>query len=274
MSLIDVMKKLKPHLPLPVIRVLEFVYYRLYLKSLCLYLDATEKAACARDGVPSASLRYRVNGRPGLDDFLSQGKSCSDDLQRALSGAGRGVDSFQRILDFGCGCGRTLRWLQPLAGAASFCCTDIDAEAIGFCRGAFPGARFSVNAALPPLPYGDGEFDLIYSISVLTHLNEEYQDRWLEELQRISAPGGILLLSLHGRHCWGNLPPEMVDRIENDGFLFNNVTVWKGIFPEWYQTAFHSEAYVRERFSRYFEVLDYLPRGISDFQDLVVLRKS
>ena len=273
MTLIDFMKKLKPQLPLPVIRGLEFVYYRIYLKGLCLYLDAVEKGDCARKGVPTASLRYRVNGRPELVGFLAQGEACCIDLQNALAGIGKRVDSLGEVLDFGCGCGRTLRWFDSFSGASRFSGTDIDAEAIGFCRTALPGMHFSVNGALPPLPYPDGQFDLIYSISVLTHLDEEYQFRWLEELQRIAAPGGIVLLSLHGRHCWSNLPAELFARIESDGFLFSAENVWKGIFPEWYQTAFHTETYVRNCFSRYFQVLDYLPRGISDFQDLVVLKK-
>lgn len=274
MMLIDFMKKIKPYLPLPVIRMLEFVYYRLYLKSMCLYLDATERDQCVAKGVPTASLRYRVNGRPELASFLAEGEACCLDLQQALAAIGRKVDSFGQVLDFGCGCGRTLRWFGTAASASSFSGTDIDAEAIGFCQGSFPGMQFSVNAPLPPLPYLDEQFDLIYSISVLTHLKEEYQYRWLEELQRIAAPKGIVMLSLHGRHCWSNLPAEVVANIESRGFLFSAQNVWKGIFPEWYQTAFHTEAYVRDRFSRYFRVLEYLPRGISDYQDLVILQKE
>ena len=272
MTLMDFMKNIKPHLPLPVIRVLEFVYYRLYLKGMCLYLDASEKGDCAAKGFPTASLRYRVNGRPELAGFLAQGEACCRDLQQALADIGRNLDSFRDLLDFGCGCGRTLRWFEASA-PPRFSGTDIDAEAVSFCRSAFAGMHFAVNTPLPPLPYPDGRFDLIYSISVLTHLNEEYQYRWLEELRRVAAPGGIVLLSLHGRHCWGNLPPEIVDVIEAKGFLFSSENVWKGIFPEWYQTAFHTEAYARDRFSRYFRVLDYRARGISNYHDLVVLQK-
>lgn len=273
MTLIDVMKRLKPHLPLPVIRGLEFGYYRLYLRACCSYLDLATGAQCAAAGVPNASLRYRVNGRPELADFLAQGELCKNDLVRALSRTGRELGSFRNVLDFGCGCGRTLRWFAAQAHQVSFHGTDIDDQAVAFCKKAFPAMEFAVNQALPPLRYRDGEFELIYSISVLTHLDEQYQFRWLEELQRICAPGGIVLLSVHGRHCWGNLPAQMVQAIERDGFHFCAAGAWKGIFPEWYQTAFHTERYVRDTFARYFEVLDYLPRGIGDFQDLVILQK-
>ena len=47
-----------------------------------------------------------------------------------------------------------------------------------------------------------------------------------------------------------------------------------GLFPAWYQNAFHSEKYVKENFGKYFEVMTYLPKGMNEHQDVVVLRKS
>ena len=48
----------------------------------------------------------------------------------------------------------------------------------------------------------------------------------------------------------------------------------KGIFPDWYQTAYHTKEYVLDRFAEYYEILDYTPRGLVDFQDMVVLRRT
>lgn len=274
MILIDFIKKMKPHLPVPVVRLLGFVYYRLYMKFLCFYLDVKEKDFCASKGLPSASLRYRVNGTPHLGNFLHEGERCRDDLVSALARIGRRLDSFEEILDFGCGCGRTLRWLGDYAGTARLSGTDIDAQAVTFCKKKFSSMCFTVNLPLPPLQYPDAHFDLIYSISVFTHLDEEYQFNWLTELKRIVKPGGIVLLSVHGQHCWSSLPAPHQSAIRAHGLLFIAENVWKGIYPEWYQTAFHTEAYVRECFSRYFRVLDYLPRGVSNYQDLVLLQRQ
>ncbi len=47
----------------------------------------------------------------------------------------------------------------------------------------------------------------------------------------------------------------------------------KGMFPEWYQNAYHTKEYVLDRYSRYFDVLHYIPRGMSRRQDVVVLQK-
>lgn len=47
----------------------------------------------------------------------------------------------------------------------------------------------------------------------------------------------------------------------------------QGVFPEWYQNAFHSRDYVLEQYSKYFDVLTYVPKRIGDNQDAVVLQK-
>jgi len=44
---------------------------------------------------------------------------------------------------------------------------------------------------MPPMSYEDNMFDFVYSISIFTHLPEDMQFAWLQELQRITKPGGI-----------------------------------------------------------------------------------
>lgn len=243
------------------------------MKCLCFFLDHYENEYCNKHGYPQASLRYRVNGTPELKVFLSEGERCSGDLERALAKVGRTIDSFRNILDFGCGCGRTIRNFEKNA-VSSFSGTDIDSAAIDYCRRRFDAMEFSVNQPLPPLKYSSNTFDLVYSISVFTHIDEEYQFLWLAELKRIVKPGGLVLLSVHGSQSWKTLPAEYVAAIRTKGFLYVSENIWKGIFPAWYQTAFHSEEYVRDHFSRFFSVKEYIPQGISDFHDLIVLEKQ
>src|SRR5262245_56972531 len=79
------------------------------------------------------------------------------------------VSQFKSVLDFGCGCGRILAHYVPLAGSIAFCGTDIDEAMIDWCREHIPGMDFSVNGALPPLRWPDGQFDFVLAISVFTH---------------------------------------------------------------------------------------------------------
>jgi hypothetical protein len=45
------------------------------------------------------------------------------------------------------------------------------------------------------------------------------------------------------------------------------------VLPDWYQSAFHSEAYVLQHYARYFDVLAYIPGGMNDVQDAVLLQR-
>jgi SAM-dependent methyltransferase len=224
--------------------------------------------------MPPESLRHRVHGAPDVESFVRVGENCSRDIHAALGRIGRPLESFKHVLDWGCGCGRTLRWFTEYARSVRFYGTDIDAEAIAWCRDNIGYGTFQVNDALPPLSCPNGRFDLVYGISVLSHLDENFQLQWLGELRRVIRPGGIALLSVHGEGNMVGLPEHVVQDIETRGFLYVSTGTANGAFPEWYQTAFHTPKYVAETFGNYFEVLEHLPRGMNNHQDLVILRRS
>lgn len=224
--------------------------------------------------VPPAALRFRVHGDLSLHSFLETGRQCQQDIKNALTKVGKDLDSFQHILDFGCGCGRTLIWFSSNAKPSCLYGTDIDAEAIAWCRGYLNFAKFDTNRPLPPLNYPAETFDLTYAISVFTHLNEDYQLRWLSELQRVTKPKGYVLLTIHGFYYWSNLLAPQIEEIKRAGFLFiESPKSMQGIFPEWYQTTYHSQEYVLSKYSKYFNVLDYIPTGLDQCQDVIVLQK-
>ena len=64
--------------------------------------------------------------------FLESGYSICDDLDAVLKVAGRDLSSFSRLLDYGCGSGRTTRALKTRYPAAEVHGTDIDPEAIAW----------------------------------------------------------------------------------------------------------------------------------------------
>ncbi len=238
----------------------------------------TGPPAAAADGpIPPEPLRFRVHG-PAPDDegasFLDVGQRCAQDLVGALAGAGYQLNEFKNILDFGVGCGRTLRWLAPLAPNSNFHGADIDHEAIAWCRAHLRPATCTVNGARPPLSYRNGQFDLVYAISVLTHLNESYQFHWLAELRRIARPGALVIVTLHGDPLFGHIPEPLRPQAETHGFVFVESGYWRDIFPEWYQNSFHSRAYVAKWYPRFFRVLAHRPQGLAGHQDIVLLQRE
>jgi ubiquinone/menaquinone biosynthesis C-methylase UbiE len=64
---------------------------------------------------------------------------------------------------------------------------------------------------MTPLNFADQHFDLIFNHSVVTHLDEKYQDAWLAELHRVTKPGGILLLTVSGEHPFVQLEKSWQD---------------------------------------------------------------
>jgi len=80
----------------------------LYRRLLFRHTDARDRVNGRSAGMPPAELRYRVSSAPDLERFVSIGEACCADLRSALSTVSRELSSFEKILDFGCGCGRTL----------------------------------------------------------------------------------------------------------------------------------------------------------------------
>lgn len=234
---------------------------RLYRWLLFRHVDAKDRANGGAANLPPAELRYRVSSSPDAENFITIGKRCANDIRSAVHAVGHDLATFTRILDFGCGCGRTLVHLKDLAPHAQFDGADIDAAAIEWCKQNLRFANFRVGKASPPTDYSADSFDFIYAISVFTHLDEDYQFRWLEELRRIAKPGGVLLLTVDSSLAG-----------EKD-FVFQR-SYEDGLFPAWYQNAFHSKDYVVQNFGKYFEVVGYFPRGMNEHQDVVMLKKT
>lgn len=233
--------------------------------------------------LPPGELQYRVSGvRDGETTFRESGRISVLDIEAALASWDRPLDTFARILDFGCGCGRTMMWLEQLATTTDLHGTDIDADALEWASANFPYAHFQRNGQYPPLPFPDDHFDLVFSSSVLTHIDERAQDLWLAELRRVTQLGGFLLLSVHGERAFrhaeaaargegrdtGNWAPALAA----DGILFVEDDNWVGgPFPDWYHTTFHAPWYVFSHWGRELLIRAFIPRRSLDYQDYVLL---
>jgi ubiquinone/menaquinone biosynthesis C-methylase UbiE len=130
-------------------------------------------------------------------DYTAHGKLHVDTMLRAVEASGLQWQAGDRILDFGCGAGRMIRHLEPLAATCEIWGTDISAEHIFWCKeNLSPPFRFATTTKVPHLPFEDRSFRLIYCGSVFTHI-DELADAWLLELHRILEPGGRLYVTIH-----------------------------------------------------------------------------
>ena len=247
-----------------------FLKLRFFIQNLIERISRSQRSSLGL--VPPPKLRYRVHGSTDAEGYSIVGKQSWESVARLLELHGLQIDDFESILDFGCGPGRVIVNIPESSEGKTRKSygADIDPEAIAWCKKHIPSSRFTIVDKDPPLPFDDNSFDLIYTISVFTHLDETMQFSWLDELRRVLKPNGIAIASLHGDY---HRTLSGKSRDISRGFKYTRAKVSKHGLPDFYQDAQHSREYVEREWANYFEVLDYVERGVSDHHDAVVLRK-
>lgn len=218
--------------------------------------------------LPPRGLLRSVQMTPYIGEYLEVGRKSAASLRTALVAAGIGEGA--RILDFGCGLGRTLRFLDGQGWRLHGC--DVNAPAIGWSASAFAAIEFAVNGGDPPLPYGDGAFEAIYAVSVFTHFDREAQASWFGEMARCLADGGRLLVTTMGPHALGGFPNLATDErraaLAAEGFAF----VAGG--PDFNDNgAFHTGPGIAGLAGPELALESWTSGGLDGFQDLAILRR-
>jgi SAM-dependent methyltransferase len=239
--------------------------------------------------IPPRALRARV-GDPAVGKWVPGGSRVARELDAILDSAGRPLAGFDSICDFGCGSGRVLTQIRPAPGTRLHG-MDVDQDAIRWLRGHGSGVDARVNPPHGPAPFASDSFDLIFSISIFTHLNESSQRLWLAELSRLLRPGGLGLLTVLSedlRRLWAaGARPGIDERqrreliaaptLASAGFIFaperrNRWNEWRyrGVEPD-YGLAFWDHRALRATWAEWFQVLDVIPGSINWRQDAVLV---
>jgi len=213
-------------------------------------------------------------------------------FQQYLGEDGR-ASARPRLLDFGCGCGRLLRFLVGHDDLFELHGTDVNPEHVAWCREFLAPIDFHANAPRPPLSSRDGSFDGVWSLSVFTHLDEESSAAWRAELARVLRPGGVLIATTHGPTALAKIEAEPTlaakarfdaqrlravrRRMASEGFMFvpyaaDDLDAARA--GEVYGLSFASAEHVAHRWvDQHFALVVHLPGGLRGWQDIVVLRR-
>jgi SAM-dependent methyltransferase len=208
-------------------------------------------------GPTSDELNYQQNGRRAAESILAL-------LPSDWDWQGK------RVLDFGCGPGRVVRHLAT-HGAELHCC-DIHRPSVAWLAANSPDGVLAFECdELPPLDRPDQHFDLVYVVSVFTHLSDSWS-RWLLELHRLLVPGGLLVATFAGEADHGQF--EVWDEPWDEDRTGMNVlapaTPWDAGGP----AVFHSRWWLRAHWGRAFEFLDMYDDGFGGLtHGAVLLRK-
>lgn len=179
----------------------------------------------------------------------------------------------KRILDWGCGPGRIIRHLPSVIGNnCEFYGTDYNRQSINWCDENIKGVQFNQNTLSATLPYADNFMDVIYGISIFTHLSEQLHHDWYRELYRILKPNGILFLTTQGDNFKPKLTASELQQYKN------HQLVVRGNVKEGHRTysAFHPQGFMKKLFSNA-ELLEHIetpPEGKKWLpQDNWIIRK-
>jgi SAM-dependent methyltransferase len=146
---------------------------------------------------PPGHLRVSPDYGRTNEEYLRIGKEHTATMRGILARHGFEFPAGAAVLEFGCSAGRMIRWLRPEADRCRIVGADISAEAVYWCQENL-GAPFAfvMTTLEPHLPFRDASFDLVFSGSVFTHI-DDLADAWLAELARVLKPGGFVYLTIH-----------------------------------------------------------------------------
>lgn len=164
-----------------------------------------ERGAGERVPVPPGEIRagYSANDEAG---YLSSGRAVAKMIRTLVGAHGLPESELKRVLDWGCSTGRVIRHFADLAeGGSEVWGADICARSINWAQeNLSPPLKFFQCMTRPPLALPDASIDLVYAISVFSHLRE-LVDSWLMELRRVVRPGGLVFVTILDEHSWEKL---------------------------------------------------------------------
>jgi len=170
---------------------------------------------------PFGSILKTNGDRWDIERFFATGRA---DVAAFMSAAIELVPSLPRksALDFGCGVGRISRALadhfDTVVGVDVARSMIVRARQLNADQ---PRCRFQLNRSNRLKGFDDNRFDLVYSRLVLQHIAPAPARRYLAELVRVLAPGGLLMFQI----------PDVIDVDPEEAFV--NAPIEPTVVKRW-----------------------------------------
>jgi SAM-dependent methyltransferase len=238
------------------------------------------------EDVKGASGMARVAARD-WEKYKARSTRIADLVTSKISEFEVGTDASSNILDWGSALGGASIVLSERFDATVYA-ADLDKHSMRWLSNNCPEIRTQALDPEGALPFVDGLFDLVFGISVFTHIPERLTKFYIDELARTIKPGGIMLQSFHGYHNVENvakgpkekgLYPSDVSSLKDAGVYFKSYSAEELSLMDFtskteYGIATHSKEYLLDAFGSHFDVLS-IDEGQRPLvtQDLYVFRK-
>ena len=197
--------------------------------------------------------------------FSENGKALSFKLANLYEAvSGKPIDETTSVLDWGCGCGKLYRHIKNTS--CHYTGADIDPVNIAWCQENLKDADFLLLSEPQDLTVEKRKFDIVFSFSVMTHLDNKHQMIWLEALANVC--NGYLILSFHSNSHTVISNPFLFNKLLLDGNLVSNESnldisdVDQSKSGEYLDVA-NSYSNMIERFSNVVDIVAIVPGGSS-----------
>jgi SAM-dependent methyltransferase len=237
------------------------------------------EAATVSQAIAAHDAMFAHGVAGAIEQYISVGRSALEVICRAMIAARKA--HIGSVLDLPCGAGRVTRHLAAFFPDAELYVADLDKAGAQFAAANFGAvvidttADFSTSAGR--------EFDLIFVGSLVTHFDRPMFTAALNWFSRALAPGGILIVTTHGRRA---------------DFIETNVhhhlgSRWNGVRETWANSGFaFAETERREHLSYGFSftrpfwvigaaetlpgmrILGYQEAAWGDHQDVLSLQRG
>ncbi|MFO1134709.1 MAG: class I SAM-dependent methyltransferase [Rhodoblastus sp.] len=178
-----------------------------------------------------------------VDAYFQGGHSDAAQVAEIARRSGTWGDG-KRVLEFASGYGRVTRHIKNLLPENHVVASDIHEEACRFIRERI-GVGAEVSTTLPETLQLSTTFDLIFVLSLFSHLPHRTFGRWLVRLYDALAPGGILLITTHGDFAMRKFPEFFRQNFDSElGFGYRPESDQQDLDCGDYGTAVVSVEYV------------------------------
>ncbi len=206
-----------------------------------------------------------------LRDYFADGWRTLSELMVLLESIDKPLLKTSSFLEFASGHGRFTRHLVKAIGAERVTVSDVVRDAVSFSRRTFAVRGFE-SLLVPEQVVFPQKYEVVFVLSLFSHLPKSTWSRWLKCLYDGVAPGGVLVFSTHG------MKAAKHDNVtlDEDGFFFAPSSESSAIDVEQYGTTFTSEDFVMSQIEQTLGTNLLQHKALLQFwnhQDAYVLRR-
>ena len=206
-----------------------------------------------------------------LRDYLADGWRTLAELMSLLESVGHPLMATEHFLEFASGHGRFTRHLAKALGPERVTVSDVVADGVQFAVDKF-GVQGFPSVSDPACLAAPRQYDVVFVLSLFTHLPRHTWNAWLKALWNLLSPNGLLVFTTHGAKA------TAYDHIslDEEGFFFAPVSESNAIDLQEYGMTFTSEAFVRAQIDAVMgidKLVKFAPVQFWNHQDAFVLRR-